>query len=492
MLTEADGAAGKNFLTPQIHDVARRRLAQPRGLVNEYRLLHNMLSSQPMCFNLFAPLATDLELGTRLVRAAWGQHIARVTRVELEWAPTPEKAYLDDRTSFDAFIEYQRHDGALGFIGIETKLTEPFSETHVDKPTYRRWMTHDSPWHPDRDGFDRIEHNQLWRDHLLAWAMLRHPQSRYAEGRFTLLYHPEDQRCRKVVEGYRRLLQDQSSLDSWTLDQLVPLWKSVLGNGSWLDDFAVRYLDLHLSHASTAKRNSVSPKPAGPTVRRGHWAALEQLELPDAYAQTRAMYRELLGTDVYLRPTDSGFTVLSLDSTTCDSMIGVGSRGGNEHSLRRLPPERHQVEAACAGYHDKRSSLKRASAEERYALRLIQAALSNGLGVPRPNTYFVTQEWRLPSGKKLDLLCVDPLGRRLVVVELKADEATARSSGAAEARQYAEEIHQHRAELYPFFQRLARTLARHHHAPALLHNLELDPNLPPQSAVSWPGSAFHG
>jgi hypothetical protein len=36
------------------------------------------------------------------------------------------------RRSFDAFIEYERPDGSLGFIGIEAKLTEPFSIKHYD------------------------------------------------------------------------------------------------------------------------------------------------------------------------------------------------------------------------------------------------------------------------------------------------------------------------------------------------------------------------
>jgi hypothetical protein len=44
-LTPADGAAGKNFLTPAIHAYATRRLAQGTGAIEPFRLLHNMLSS---------------------------------------------------------------------------------------------------------------------------------------------------------------------------------------------------------------------------------------------------------------------------------------------------------------------------------------------------------------------------------------------------------------------------------------------------------------
>ena len=53
MLTRVDGEAGRNFLTQEIFEVALDRIAQGSGVVEKYRLLHNMLSSQPMCLNLF-------------------------------------------------------------------------------------------------------------------------------------------------------------------------------------------------------------------------------------------------------------------------------------------------------------------------------------------------------------------------------------------------------------------------------------------------------
>ena len=40
--------------------------------------------------------------------------MARVTEVRLEWAPDPKEEYLDDRTAFDAFIEYEMEGGEKG------------------------------------------------------------------------------------------------------------------------------------------------------------------------------------------------------------------------------------------------------------------------------------------------------------------------------------------------------------------------------------------
>ncbi|MDE2993992.1 MAG: hypothetical protein OXU67_08935 [Chloroflexota bacterium] len=246
MLTEQSAEAGLNFLTPAIFELAKRRVAAGTGTVESFRLMRNMLGSQPMCFNLFGELALDYELATRLVRILWGEHIARVTGVHIEWAPAPAAEYLDDRTAFDAFIEYKTQDDRAGFIGIETKLSEPFSLRRYDQPAYRRWMTPDGPWRADaNDEVAKREHNQLWRDHLLSWSLLRHPKSKYEVGGLSVVYHPEDRRCRDVIAGYRALLRDETTFASFDLAQVVAAWKPLVGR--WISRFEQRYLSLEMS-----------------------------------------------------------------------------------------------------------------------------------------------------------------------------------------------------------------------------------------------------
>ena len=126
MLDGESAEQGLNFLSPGIHSLAKERIAEAHGAVASFRLLRNMLTSQAMCFNLFGELALDLELATVLARSLWGDHVVDVTSVRFEWAPSPRGDYLDDRTAFDAVIEYEAADGQRGFIGVETKLTEPF------------------------------------------------------------------------------------------------------------------------------------------------------------------------------------------------------------------------------------------------------------------------------------------------------------------------------------------------------------------------------
>ena len=259
MLAEAAADTGLNFLTPGILGVVKDRLKTERRkgeVLDEFRLMRNMLSSQPMAFNLFGELAVDHELAARLVRALsekqWKKQIARgirkVTDVRFEWAPEPADEYLHDRTAFDTFIEYELEDGGLGFVGIETKLTEPFSPNDYDKPEYRRWMkpTGNRPWTPD--AVDKVadkKHNQIWRDHLLAWSLLNQPEPKYKTGMLAVVYHPEDSRCESVIEGYRKLLRDEATFSALDLKDILSAWKPLAGE--WLTKFEERYLTLEKS-----------------------------------------------------------------------------------------------------------------------------------------------------------------------------------------------------------------------------------------------------
>lgn len=256
MLTEADAEEGRNFLTPGIFATALRRLRQETGVIEPFRLLGNMLSSQPMCFNLFGPLAEDFGLATQLIGALLGaDEVREVTDVLIEWAPQPASEYLDDGTAFDAFIAYARPNNSPAFVGIETKLSDPFSPKRYHKATYDYWVTHpDSPFRRDaKQRLDDPRHNQLWRDHLLAVALHLHPSSRYARGSFLLVRHPADEDCERIVAGYRALLKpgDHTFADL-PLDDLIAAWDRAAPDDAtraWLKAFRLRYLDLSASEA---------------------------------------------------------------------------------------------------------------------------------------------------------------------------------------------------------------------------------------------------
>jgi hypothetical protein len=256
MLKRDDGAWGDNFLTPAIFMVAKQYLEHHTGLIEGFRLRNNMLSSQPMVFNLFGPLVGDPARATRLLHALMPAEIAKVIAVSLEYAPQPKAKYLNDNTAFDAFVRYERPDGAQGFLGIEAKLTEPFSQKLYDTPQYRAWTTRPgSPW-PEHSWGDvaNLAHNQLWRDHLLAEALRHDPKEAFAVGRLMLVRHPKDTDCAAVVAGYQALLKpnDDTFVDM-PLDRLVNAWRPLLNDDeehAWLNAFHLRYLDLSASEAA--------------------------------------------------------------------------------------------------------------------------------------------------------------------------------------------------------------------------------------------------
>lgn len=74
-----------NFLTETIREAVHHDVLgpgrDPDSLVNENRLFANLLSSQPLCFNLFGKLARDRDLATRIVGAMAPGRIGRVTRI---------------------------------------------------------------------------------------------------------------------------------------------------------------------------------------------------------------------------------------------------------------------------------------------------------------------------------------------------------------------------------------------------------------------------
>jgi hypothetical protein len=253
MLVEADANRGSNFVSPEVFDLAKRRIAEGHG-VEEFRCLHNMLSSQPMCFNLFGPLALDRDLATTCMRALFPSEVARVLEVRIEHAPAPRARYLDDRSAFDAFVVYERTDGTRAFLGIETKLTETFSTKNPRDPSRYVAQARRSPaiWpRGDDPALANPRWYQLWRNHLLVEAVRLDGAAGYAAGRLAVVHHPADIDCAEAIAGYRALLAPgDASLLALPVDRLVATWATALEaapHREWLEKLRARYLALKRS-----------------------------------------------------------------------------------------------------------------------------------------------------------------------------------------------------------------------------------------------------
>ena len=123
--------SGKNFLTKDAFEYAKYRAENRKEYetIEEDRLFNNLLSSQPMAFNLFCPLRKMLEesreIATKVIKAALPEYsIHEVTKVDLEFIPKNYKELTGDKSAMDAIIEFVDMDGCDGFIAIETKYSE--------------------------------------------------------------------------------------------------------------------------------------------------------------------------------------------------------------------------------------------------------------------------------------------------------------------------------------------------------------------------------
>lgn len=229
---------------------------------------------------------------------------------------------------------------------------------------------------------------------------------------------------------------------------------------------------------------SIAPaSPASPLpLTRGHWRSLELLENADAVLHTLRLYERVLGSPVYLRPTDKGLTVMSLDTAPL-RMVGVGPSGGG-CTVTTLPPSEAQVVTAVTEYRTKVAAIAHRYEEEQYVVSRIRAALQNELQLGH-GLRFLHQEWRFTTGGKLDLLALDESSGRLVVVEVKSTENKAlEAATVAQATAYVELLAASWPEYVVYFRRLATALGRIYApsspAPAL------SDDAPSRCEVWWP------
>jgi hypothetical protein len=127
-ILSADAAhAGKNFLSEDIHRLALQEwlLCEEDAAIDDERLFGNALSSMPLVFNLFGPLALDLKLATAVFRVLLPDFVTEVERLAFETSPGRRSdRFLADRSSYDLAAYIQTTDGHKAVVYIEMKYSE--------------------------------------------------------------------------------------------------------------------------------------------------------------------------------------------------------------------------------------------------------------------------------------------------------------------------------------------------------------------------------
>lgn len=228
LMTEAAVAAAERA----IHDLAAER--RP-GLIQYDRLRRNLLSSQPLCFNLFGHLASDPSALLEWVRS-FQNDVDTVDDVRLEWAPLTGNT---GGSAFDAFVTYTRSDGAQGFLGIECKYAENLAKAQP-RPAHDKFKaeTTNGPWKEGAETrLDRPGLRQFWYNQLLTQRVTS--STDFAEGTGVVVACQDDIAAREVVESICAELDDPAALRFSSINEVVD---AVTGNGAWCRDFTERYL----------------------------------------------------------------------------------------------------------------------------------------------------------------------------------------------------------------------------------------------------------
>lgn len=242
-----------NFLTERIREIVRKEVENCKKedkKIQEPRIWDNLLSSQPMVFNLFGELSLDLDLCTRLFTRIFPD-IGAVTEVVFEYSPgrgaDKGAKYTADGTAFDVFIKYVSRNERPGFIGIEAKYHENSkSTTYSHKRSYDRIIAETNMFREDCIEWLKKESlQQIWRDHLLSLSMYRTNQE-YSSGKFVLLYPNGNQEWVVVLDKYiKTLTSKDNSVNGFyaiTLELVIKILKEI-SKADWIVDFEDRYLN---------------------------------------------------------------------------------------------------------------------------------------------------------------------------------------------------------------------------------------------------------
>lgn len=233
-----------NFLADErIYEAVLQRLADSGGgIIEPHRLHHDLLSSQPLCFNLLAlPALVDRIRLARALASVLAVDIRTITEVRFEHQPAIYDGYKTG-SAFDCYIEYKAAMGSTSFLGIETKYSEDLTRQRPSTNTNYGEITElpDSGW--NRGAAARLNQPvtcQLWYNALLAQRAGRHAS--HPAPTMVLLACADDSPAFAAAQAVAAEAPD--GLVRWcSYEELLTL----LGKGErlqhWASHFASRYL----------------------------------------------------------------------------------------------------------------------------------------------------------------------------------------------------------------------------------------------------------
>ena len=247
-----------NYLTDNVKKLVVSEVQNAettKAMIKAPRIWNNLLSSQPLCFNLFGELYFNLDLATVFFKKLFPKRIDKVTSIMFEYSPCRgDKNFTGDHSAFDVFVEYTSVNEKTGFIGIEVKYAETLQEG-ADKVNFT-YQKHEKEYlqltKPEIFKQDSIENLrkvplfQIWRDHLLSISLLKN--NLYEEGFFVFLFPKANKEC---YDGVNKYCQQLTFPYKWEEEKTGFYWRFIddfiknlhdLINQEWTKELKERYL----------------------------------------------------------------------------------------------------------------------------------------------------------------------------------------------------------------------------------------------------------
>lgn len=241
--------SGANFLTKGIKEIVEYELAnksKDRKVIQEPRIWNNLLSSQPMAFNLFGELKLNKRAATEVFKNLFPKRkIKEVTQIEFEYSPERKsEKYTNDSSAFDVFLAYENIDNKSGFFGIEVKYSENLNDkASTHKTRYEEIAKQSGVFDLSKiEDLKRKPIQQIWRDHLLTLSMSKINKD-FDFGDFIYLFPKENVNCQNGVNKYERIFKEkiENHFIPLTIEDFIDELKKVC-NEKWVSDFEDRYL----------------------------------------------------------------------------------------------------------------------------------------------------------------------------------------------------------------------------------------------------------
>lgn len=217
---------GANFITPEIARLAAREVAwrEDDALIDQDRLYRNLLSSMPCTMNLLGPLKLRPRLAASVLRRICPGFVSEVSSLLFEHSPARRHPdYTSDRTAFDALCKITTPRGEHGFVAIEVKYTESLQEQPAQlRPRYDELSTLSGLFiDPDHSELRAAPLQQLWRQHLLAFAMVKN--GLYSTGRFIVIAPALNRSAQDALAKYRQHLRPDGPIafDAITFNTII-------------------------------------------------------------------------------------------------------------------------------------------------------------------------------------------------------------------------------------------------------------------------------